>query len=489
MMPPIRLLLLICFVTLVTGCATGYSKRQVLESGSQVELRSYQTRSYDTSDRIRVLRSIMATLQDLGFVIDKADDVVGVVSATKLDGYAMSMTVSVRASGDQTNVRANAQYNLKAVEEPGPYQDFFTALDKGLFLDRNILAGELPSSATTTNAAGSVVPMRQSDTSAEAAVSVYDFYGEAEEEIYSESYDKDLWARALVVAEGDEQKRKARYIELRAGQLLVESGPVGLPGQAEAARITNQTVASNDSQVAIAMSGTGQVKPTPVNDNISGRYVAEFTSTNPDYIATSLSNLVFTLEQSGNRISGMNDDLKLKISGTRQGDRIDFIVEPHRFNRFQNQQGTMTINRSGDRLEGSWKIANLGVGGQWNLSRIGSQSGAAAASTKATAHPGPKGPVGYDLTGSYYSKIGGSYKGSNVRSIYITQTGNQITGQSPGKEWEIEGEVNGSEVRFKWFNHENKGKGKFTVDTGGNLVGDYTGDSWGQGTWELTRLN
>jgi len=90
---------------------------------------------------------------------------------------------------------------------------------------------------------------------------------------------------------------------------------------------------------------------------------------------------------------------------------------------------------------------------------------------------------------SSFSKIGGSYKGSNVRSIYITQTGNQITGQSPGKEWEIEGEVNGSEVRFKWFNHENKGKGKFTVDTGGNLVGDYTGDSWGQGTWELTRLN
>jgi hypothetical protein len=81
------------------------------------------------------MRGVMATLQDLGFVIDNADDALGTVSATKLDRYAMRMTVSVRPRGEtQLLVRASAQYNLKAVEDPEPYQQFFNALDKSLFL-------------------------------------------------------------------------------------------------------------------------------------------------------------------------------------------------------------------------------------------------------------------------------------------------------------------------------------------------------------------
>jgi hypothetical protein len=31
-------------------------------------------------------------------------------------------------------VRANAEYQEKAVEDPLPYQDFFTALEKAMFL-------------------------------------------------------------------------------------------------------------------------------------------------------------------------------------------------------------------------------------------------------------------------------------------------------------------------------------------------------------------
>ena len=120
----------------LTACNT--SKQQVLASGSQVEMRSYQTRTYDTNNKIKVLRAVMSTLQDLGFVIDSADDVIGVVSATKLDGYNLGMSISVRPKGQQMVVRANAQYNLRAVEEPGPYQDFFTSLDKGLFLENNL---------------------------------------------------------------------------------------------------------------------------------------------------------------------------------------------------------------------------------------------------------------------------------------------------------------------------------------------------------------
>lgn len=116
--------------------ACNSSRDQILASDeSQVRLRSIQTRAFDTTDRVRMLRTTMATLQDLGFVVDNADEALGTISATKLDRYALRMTVTVRPRGEtQTLVRANAQYNLQAVEDPQPYQDFFTALEKSIFL-------------------------------------------------------------------------------------------------------------------------------------------------------------------------------------------------------------------------------------------------------------------------------------------------------------------------------------------------------------------
>ena len=120
---------------LVAACQTD-SKDQVLATdASQVALRSIQTRAFDTTDRQTTLRTVIATLQDLGFVIDKADDVLGSVSGTKLDGYQLRMTVSVRPRGEeQLLVRANAQYNIYPVEDPEPYQQFFAALEKSMFL-------------------------------------------------------------------------------------------------------------------------------------------------------------------------------------------------------------------------------------------------------------------------------------------------------------------------------------------------------------------
>jgi hypothetical protein len=126
---------LVMMSLLTTGCVTDSKKHVLSATESQVKLRSFQTRAFDTSDRNTTLRTVIATLQDLSFVIDKADEVLGTVSATKLDGYQLQMTVTVRPKGDsQMLVRANAQYNLKAVEDPEPYQNFFTSLEKAMFL-------------------------------------------------------------------------------------------------------------------------------------------------------------------------------------------------------------------------------------------------------------------------------------------------------------------------------------------------------------------
>ena len=118
----------------LASCAP--STRQILATQeSQVKLRAIQTRVFDATDTDKMLRTVIATLQDLGFIVDKADPVLGAVSGTKLDQYILRMTVSVRPRGDtQLLVRANAQYNITAVENPEPYQQFFDALSKAVFL-------------------------------------------------------------------------------------------------------------------------------------------------------------------------------------------------------------------------------------------------------------------------------------------------------------------------------------------------------------------
>jgi hypothetical protein len=137
-----RTLAVLLLAAALSGCLATTTER-VLDTGDQTQLqrRSYQSRSFDTADKDRVLRATISTLQDLGFVIERADHTLGVVSGTKLNVYQLKMTVSVRPRGkDRMLVRANAQFNVKPVEDPQHYQDFFVSLEKALFLTAH--AGE-----------------------------------------------------------------------------------------------------------------------------------------------------------------------------------------------------------------------------------------------------------------------------------------------------------------------------------------------------------
>lgn len=122
----------------LAACQTDSRDQVLATSSSQVALRAVQTRAFDTTDRNLTVRNVIATLQDLGFVIDKADQTLGMVSGTKLDGYSMRITVTVRPRGKtQMAVRASAQYNLEAISAADPYQQFFNALEKAMFLTAN----------------------------------------------------------------------------------------------------------------------------------------------------------------------------------------------------------------------------------------------------------------------------------------------------------------------------------------------------------------
>ena len=125
-------------VTLLCGCVS--TSQSVLGTqNSQVATRNYQSRTFDTNDKKMVLRSVISTMQDLGFIIDRADETLGTVSGTSFTNDS-KMTVSVRPSGTkQMLVRANAQANLHEITSPVAYQNFFNALSQSLFLDAHMV--------------------------------------------------------------------------------------------------------------------------------------------------------------------------------------------------------------------------------------------------------------------------------------------------------------------------------------------------------------
>ena len=172
---------------LLQGCPTPYewrhqdqwdSREQIwLSEQSQVKLRAAQSRVFDTTDRQRTLEAIVDTMQDLGFMVEVLDEDLGIVSGKKLEPIEgpglgtdpfyhlyddqslliftkayrtwgpfwhrsdlVRLTITVRKRNEaQLVVRASAQYYLRAIEDPAPYQKFFRTLEQALFLQSQLV--------------------------------------------------------------------------------------------------------------------------------------------------------------------------------------------------------------------------------------------------------------------------------------------------------------------------------------------------------------
>ena len=117
------------------------SRQQVLAiTNSQAAQRGISTRVFDTGDRAKVFQAVLSALQDLGFVVDRADQILGTVSATRFGAGLVRFTVTVRPGGPtRTIVRASGQLNQHELSDPAPFQRFYEALSQALFLQANAI--------------------------------------------------------------------------------------------------------------------------------------------------------------------------------------------------------------------------------------------------------------------------------------------------------------------------------------------------------------
>lgn len=157
-----------CLIFLATGCTPA----KIEPPKTQLEIREIQTRSYSSKDLKLVMKAVINALQDDGFIIKAADKELGFIAASKeadvqnstevfwsqfLQGaqarYRKNSVVDASANisefGRETKVRIvfqvkvidnfGAPLDARQIEEPNMYQDFFSRVDKSVFIERERL--------------------------------------------------------------------------------------------------------------------------------------------------------------------------------------------------------------------------------------------------------------------------------------------------------------------------------------------------------------
>jgi hypothetical protein len=129
----------VAVLVIVQGCTAPQPSVDLLApTEAQMKIRSVQTRSFDIKDRQVAMRGVISALQDLGFIIERANEPLGLVTAARFaepnfyDVVGVTVTVRQEPEGTMT-IRANAIYNNKPIEDPKVYQNFFATLERSLF--------------------------------------------------------------------------------------------------------------------------------------------------------------------------------------------------------------------------------------------------------------------------------------------------------------------------------------------------------------------
>ncbi|MDZ4745959.1 MAG: hypothetical protein SGJ05_08140 [bacterium] len=174
----------------ITGCTIVSQQRTAPTPQSQLQVREFQTREFDTNDVRLVMKACLNVLQDDGFVVKNAVIDLGLLTAEKevqisgqsrqaasnddywLDVFEsvfrsspnrsrtnrskdevryakfrkIEVSLNVSELGRRSKVRANFQaktfdnngqpLDVEAVNDPVFYQTFFAKVDKGIFIQK-----------------------------------------------------------------------------------------------------------------------------------------------------------------------------------------------------------------------------------------------------------------------------------------------------------------------------------------------------------------
>lgn len=119
--------ILLLLTAIIGGCASQIDP--ALEKQRQLQVQRMQTRVFDTRDRKLLIRGVIAAMQDLNFIISNANIEQGVITAKRFGPYTIEMTVTVQPISDKRIlVHGIARYNLRTLEDPFLYEQFFSSL-------------------------------------------------------------------------------------------------------------------------------------------------------------------------------------------------------------------------------------------------------------------------------------------------------------------------------------------------------------------------
>ncbi len=125
----------------IQACSTGPTKPPddlLSLNEAQMKIRSYQTRVFDVNDTHKTLQAVVSSLMDLGFIVERVNTSLGIVTAAKFasndNAGFVEATVMIKPKGkEQMEIRVNALFNTQPIEDPNVYQNFFNVVQKSLF--------------------------------------------------------------------------------------------------------------------------------------------------------------------------------------------------------------------------------------------------------------------------------------------------------------------------------------------------------------------
>ncbi len=148
------------------------SSQDIITPMTQLEKRQFQTRTYDSTDKALVMKAMLNVLQDEGFIVYNANPLLGFIYGVKdfdtsdpnidiskefglsksrlnwngvkvatiettanVTEYGKSMRVRINFKRKLLNIYGNAQF-IDDINDENYYQDFFSKVDKAIFLQK-----------------------------------------------------------------------------------------------------------------------------------------------------------------------------------------------------------------------------------------------------------------------------------------------------------------------------------------------------------------